>query len=242
MTDQLAMAKGASVSLTSDILNRTAREGASGVLTAYMDGGVEGLVESVKGASSSHTTLPQKAAAAALLCKSARLAPIVQKLAASEFVDIVPGLYATALAQGEEQMDKMAGLGALMHISFIRPSIIEKSASLSEPLLAQLHSVLAEQSPGEEVDDMVSPMAGEPEVDADIPSEDLGDLEEALTTDAAGSLVGEADGGEERDDEEIDGGAAGEDDLVDEFMQMDSEPALVAADKEDDARSALASR
>jgi hypothetical protein len=127
MTDALAMEKGASISITSDLLNRVAGEGIRGVSSTLAEGGLLGLVESLKGASDLPASLPDKARAAALICKTAAADTLVA-VAAAEYQDLMPGLCTIVADQGQRCMEKLAGLGPILNGMMFRPLLLEKSA------------------------------------------------------------------------------------------------------------------
>lgn len=208
MTDQLAHEKGASISLTSDLLNRVASQGIAEVVETYKQAGLDGLVDSLKGASDKPADQASKSVAAALICKSARLAPIARTLAAAEFQDLVPGIYASAVEHGPEKMDKFAGVASLMNMAFFRPSIMEKLATAApvDPAIEQLMQTIAQQ-PGV----------------AD-------DLEDVLTSDAGGSLSDDSEGGGAAiaDDREV---RPDSEDPVDGFMEFDEGNPLLAPER-----------
>lgn len=203
-TDRVAMEKGAAC-ITSDILNRVAEEGPRVATATLQQYGLPALCESVKGASCAADDV--KAMSAAVIFKSARLGPAVAAVAAAELLDMLPNVMGICKAAGDgEQMDKLAGLGALMHMSWFRPQI-EKAASAmgaENPLLQALMSMLSgapEQQPA-------SGLGGSEDRDA------------ALTSDISGSM-GEDNEGDDTaqvsakgDDDE----SQGADDVVDTFM------------------------
>lgn len=210
VTDQMSTEKRASIRLTSDVLNRVAKDGLQSVLSPYRDGGVEALVEVTKGASDNPSDMPNRALAAVAICKSARLRPVVAAIVAAEFQELAPAIYDSAVAQGEDHMDKMAGVASLMQLAFFRPQILEKSAMANQPLMEELQQLI--DVPG--VEEFSSP----------------DEMEKALTTDAGGSLAeGSAEG---ETDEEMEGVA--DDDLneepedpVDLFMEMEGKSPLL---------------
>lgn len=142
--DQMSQHKSASFSVTSDILNRTAKEGLSGVVRLQKTAGLSALVEGTKGASDIPASLEDKVLAAAALCKSARLRPVVSALAAAEFQELAPDLYDTVVSYGEEHLDKMAGVAPLFHMTYFRPLLL-KSAATGNPLLEELAQLMAPQ-------------------------------------------------------------------------------------------------
>jgi hypothetical protein len=211
ITDQLAVEKRATVSLTSELLNRVAKDGLSGTLSTYRDGGLGALVESLKGAADTPVSLGAKSAAAALICKSARLAPIARTFAAAEFQDLAPAMYGAALAQGPDMMEKLAGVASLFNMAYFRPTMLDKRAATNPALLQELE--LALDKP-----DVMLPEADE--------------MEDALTSDVGGALSDETEGGESATEEENpleneDEVRPESDDLVDEFMELDSKSPML---------------
>jgi hypothetical protein len=211
ITDQIATEKSATISLTSDLLNRAAHSGISGLLDTYRDGGLEALVESVKGASDKPADLGGKSLAAVAICKSARLAPIAQAIAAAEFQDLVPGIYGAALSQGDAMLEKLAGVASLFNLAYFRPSI-EKSAMTHPELVAELNAIIG--APGV--------MGGAEQ------------MEDALTSDVGGPLSDDSEGGETSNADEMltegeDEVRPESDDPIDGFMDLDQKSPLMAA-------------
>jgi hypothetical protein len=183
--DQASHEKSAAFRVTSDILNRVAKDGIEGVVEIQKAGGLEALVESVRGASDVPADLPNKVLAAAVLCKSARLAPVVSMIASAEFQELAPDLYETALSYGEDHLDKMAGIAPLLQLAYFRPLMLDKSA-MSNPLLAQLG-----QMPGMMPGGPLDPAA-------------LAGLDEAaLTSDVNGSGAEDSEGEDLGDEDEV---------------------------------------
>lgn len=201
VTDAVSMAKQAGIRLTSDMLHRAAKDGIGGLLHTYEHGGLTAVVESVKGASDVEADLPAKVAAAALLCRSPRLAPIVRTLAAAEMQEMSPHLSNIALDLGPAHVEKMANVAALMNLAAFRP-LVEKTAASSIPL-RQLVELLRRG--------------------ATMPTEAAGASgSEVLGSDAGGSMVEDAEnsGGQQA---EADGGVTTHDvDPVDQFMELES--------------------
>ena len=175
VVDQMGLEKKAEICLTSDILNRVAKDGTVKPLADLQkQGGMEALIEAVKGASDEPVDHAQKALAAAVLCKSARLAPVVRSIASAEYQELAPHVYDLALSMGEEKMDKFAGIAPLMHFAYFRPTILEKSAA-ANPLLEELQQLV-------EAGGHVSP-----------------DTEEILTSDSTGGFAEDAEGEDSED-------------------------------------------
>ena len=173
VVDQMGIEKKAEICLTSDLINRVAKDGSVAPLAELQkQGGLEAVIEAIKGASDEPVDLANKSLAAAVLCKSARLAPVVRSIASAEYQDMAPHVYDLAVSMGEEKMDKFAGIAPLMNFAYFRPQILEKSAAVN-PLLQELQQLT--QAGG-----LASP-----------------DMEEALTSDATGGLAEEAEGEEE---------------------------------------------
>jgi len=197
MTDRVAIEKKASISLTSDLLNRAAKEGVSVITATYHAGGLAAMVESVKGASAEPACFADKVTAAALLCKSARLAPVVRVLAAAEYMDLLPAVARVVGTMDEDSMDKMAGLAPLLNFQLVRPAMLSKQAASGVSM--------------QQLMDLVMARNGVSELDRDD--------EDAMTSDVSGSLSesneGE-DGGADNGDIE-----PGNDDAVDQFMALE---------------------
>ncbi len=236
LVDQMAHEKNAAICLTSDILNRVAKGGYTELVELQKVGGMQAVVEAVKGASDEPADMPNKVLAAAVLCKSARLRPVVTALAAAEFSELTPGVYETALSFGAEQLEKFAGVAPLMHLAFFRPLMLEKSAASSE-LMELLQGLLARHAPQGR---------GQVQGQGDAPSPAHAhdpEMDEALTSDVSGGMAEEAEGHEAeggyRADIEME-----DRDPVDDFMEAggDTSPLLdphtVAADEEGEKDSA----
>lgn len=177
---QLATEKSASVCLTSDILHKVAHDGLTGVTETYKSGGMEALVEFVKGATDVTTTQAMRAMAAAAVCKSASLRPATVALAASEFYELVPDLCAEIFSHGAEQVEKYAGIASLLHLALTRPSLLSKEA-MATPAAVDLRQLLANGAlPG---------APGDPAI--------TDEMMDTLTTDASGGMTDEAEGGDE---------------------------------------------
>lgn len=140
--DQMSQEKSARFSLVSDILNRTAKDGLAPLVDLQKTAGLSAVVEATKGASTVPASLEDKVLAAAALCKSARLRPVVTMLAAAEFQELAPDFYATVASCGDDCMDKMAGVAPLMQMVYYRPLALSKSAA-TNPLLEELGQLLA---------------------------------------------------------------------------------------------------
>jgi len=174
------------------------------------------VISIVKGASAKEVDLPGRVLGAALLCKSARLKPVVSTLASAEFQDMAPGLYAAAVSQTGNELEKLAYVGGLMHATLFRPELSKEASSLGGVAMEQLQSLLTDRHPAA--------------------------LEDALQTDAGGVMAEESeeDGSEtlstESDvtsqvqvDDVINKGK--EDDAVDEFMAFDTpQPAMAVSE------------
>jgi hypothetical protein len=204
LTDAVAMHKRADVSLTSDILNRVARDGAAPLLRTYEHAGVAGVVESVKGASITPADHGAKVVAAARLMKSAALRPLVATIAAAEFFDLQPGVAGVLAEQGVAYAADMCKAASLIQLATNRAVILEKAAM--DPQLAALLELQEEL-------DFDAPYVAED--DAEDQAEDQ--AEKSLTSDAGGSLMEEVDG----EDADIDGEAGDtwhRADPVDQFL------------------------
>lgn len=195
--DEVSREKSAAHRLTSDVLNRVAKDGLADVVKMQKEGGMDALIESVRGASDIPADLPNKALAAAAICKSARLRPVMAMIASAEFQELAPDLYETALSYGEEHMDKLAGIAPLMQMAYFRPMILEKSA-MSNPLMAELM-----QQPG-------------------MAPEELSMDDAALTSDVNGAGAVETEGESGPWDEAMLGGAE-EEDLIDALFEEEGE-------------------
>jgi len=234
VTDQMSIEKKAEFTLTSDLINSVAKNGLNATTETYLDAGLEGLVEVVKGASDKPADTPNKMLAAAALCKSARMRPILSTLAAAEFQEMAPAVYDMATEQGDEHMDKMAGVASLMHLSFFRPQILSKSAATNEALLDELRELIDVPGGGEmpelEEDQMVTDLEGG-DVNA-IPSDESAAelMENILTSDVGGALAEDAAEGESEEAEQagIEDGDMNESpsDPVDAFMALEGDSEL----------------
>ena len=210
-TDRVAMEKGATC-ITSDILNRVAAEGPNEALRLLRDDGLPALCEAVKGATCVSDDV--KAMSAAVIFKSARLAPAVAAVAAAELLDMLPNVMGICKAAGHEQADKLAGLGALMHMSWFRPQITKAASSLGDghPLLQALMAMIS-GAPKQEAATGPPAMAGSPTMGGE-------DRDAALTSDVSGSMGEDNEGddseqpGRSGDDDE----SQGQDDVIDAFM------------------------
>lgn len=206
IVDRMAQEKKASICLTSDILNRAAKDGIEGLVQLQKEGGLEAVAEGVKGASHTPADLPSKVLAATTICKSARLRPVLTALAAAEFQELAPSMMETVVSYGAEHMEKLAGIAPLMHYAFLRPLILEKSA-MANPLIETLSSL------------------AEPDMEA---------MESALTSDASGGMAEESegdDGFEAGYDPEI---PENEDDPVDAFLEGEKERSSILGPEYDD--------
>lgn len=212
--DRVAQEKSAAFHIASDILNRVAKDGLEGVVAIQKEGGLSALVESVRGASDLPADLPNKVLAAAAICKSARLKPVVSMLAAAEFQELAPDLYDTALSYGDDHMDKFAGVAPLMQLAYFRPLLLDKAAA-ANPLATELNQLSGPWVPSGL--GHLAPQTGEDDA--------------ALTSDVHGSGVFDAEG--EYDDAE---GAlgAGADDPVDQLLagEADVSPILNPLEEE----------
>lgn len=160
--------------------------------------GLAGLIEATKSAASYSLNSAERSAAAALLCKSARLSPLVTAVAAAEFQDLVPQIYNNTAAQGEAHLEKLAGLASLLNLTFFRPEVMSKAAAVNPVVMSELKEALLQQG-----------------MTAD-------DVEDQLTSDAGGSLSedsegGAADGSMDQDDEIRENSS----DLVDNFLELE---------------------
>lgn len=220
--DRVSREKSAAFRVTSDILNRVAKDGLDGVTKLQKEGGLSALVESVKGASDEPADLPNKVLAAAALCKSARLRPVVTMLASAEFQELAPDLYDTALSYGEDHMDKFAGIAPLMQLACFRPLMLEKSAA-SNPLME-----LLSQLPGMQPSLPPRPGLGHLYAD-DLPDDD------ALTSDVNGSGAVDAEGATDLGDADLDGDTDPVDQLLD--AEGSESPILEPIDSEEEESS-----
>jgi hypothetical protein len=205
-TDRVAMEKGA-MCITSDILNSVAKRGVAELARTTRDHGLPALCEITKGASDSPASEEEKALAAAAIFKSARLSSVVSTIAAAEFGDMLPGIQSLCDGLGHEELDKMAGLGALMHMSWHRPAMLKAAAMMdgSNPLLQELVAMLqgAPQQP------QPFPTGAEEE-----------ERDAALTSDVSGSMAEDSEGGgeEELSDTGEEDESQASDDVIDSFM------------------------
>jgi hypothetical protein len=205
--DRVAMEKGATC-VTSDILNRVAAEGPREVTRALKDCGLVSMCEVVKGASLAPADV--KAVSAAVIHKSARLGPAVSAIAAAELFDMLPNVTGLCDRADSDQMDKLAGLGALMQLSWCRPQIEKAASSLGEghPLLQALVAMLSGAPKQEQAATPLPSGGGSDDRDA------------ALTSDVSGSM-GEDNEGDDSDEDlshSDDNESQGDDDVVDAFM------------------------
>lgn len=209
--DQMSQEKQASMRLTSELLHKVAKEGISGVVDTQRDGGLEALTEYVSGAAESPVDLPRRVMAAVAICKSARLRPVVSMLASAEFLEMAPDLHDEVMSQGEEQLEKFAGIAPLMQLAFFRPQMLEKSA-MASPLALELQQMLSQQ----------------------VPQGAESELTDALTSDASGGFTEEAEGGEIAEDIEGDL-QEDEEDIVDMLMEETREESpILDPDAEDE--------
>ncbi len=193
--DQLAREKSAKHRLTSEVLNRVAKDGLASVVELQKEGGLMALTMGVKGAADVPADLPNRVLAAAAICKSARLRPVMAALSAAELQELTPDLYATTVSYGEEQMDKFAGVAPLLHLTYFRPLMLEKAAA-SNPLMEELMQLL---------------LAGG-ETTAGVGTEEQGGMEAALTSDVNGTGAVDAEGTTSTDNPDVD------DDPVDQVL------------------------
>lgn len=203
-TDRLAMEKKA-MCMTSDILNRVAKDGTAELTKVYKEQGLSALCECVKGASLRPASVSQKAAAAILLQKSARLAPALNALAAAEFIDMMPIVSAHVQSMGSEGIDKMAGLASLLHLSLFRPQAaecVEKSAAEGNAMLMELIQKLSEARTQ----------------DGAASNQEIEERDAALTSDLSGSMSEDNEGEASEKDEDHDIETTGKNDVVDDFM------------------------
>lgn len=212
ITDSIAIEKRA-LCLTSDILNKAAKEGVTGMNDVYMDYGLPALVESVKGASDTPAAMADKLLGAMAIFKHATLGPAVASLAASEYLDMVPDIAGLVERGDAGLIDKSAGIAPLMHIALFRPFAQDAVKSANLRLLQELISGIG----------MVPNPAPEGGVGAQQPmaSGDAAQAEErdaAMTSDAAGSMTEDSEG----DSGDVDGDndeSQGNNDVVDTFME-----------------------
>jgi hypothetical protein len=123
-------------------------------------------------------------------------------------LDMIPNLSQMCAAMGPDKMDKMAGAASLMHMSWLRPSIVKTAAGMGEthPLLRALVDSLV-GSRNQHHESAQAPTGGYESEDRD----------KAMTSDVSGSMGEDNEGvgahGEYDDDE-----SQGQDDAVDSFM------------------------
>lgn len=195
LTDNLALSKKAEHSITSDILNAVARDGIAPLAAAYETSGLPGLCMVTKSASAASDS--EKVVAAAAIYRHPRLAPVVGCVAAAEFQDLVPTVMAKCAGMSHDALDKAAGIGALLHLAFVRPVML-KEAAASPALLAELSAMLNGEQPN---------LAGGHDA-----------TDEAMTTDSSGSMAEENEGGDKKDDG-LDDESQGANDSVDGFFE-----------------------
>lgn len=200
-TDSVAMQKRAH-SLTSDIINKVAKGGKSELEKLAADYDMESIISITKGASDSPADPDEKATAAALVFKSARLSPLVSVIAASEMLEMLPNVERMCAGMDEDRLDKAAGLGVLLHLNLTRPGIMrhhEKSAAASPALAELIQSLSSKSSNGDQ-------------------SEQAEDRDAAMTSDVSGSMGEDFEGGDQRDPSEDDESQA-KGDVIDAFME-----------------------
>ena len=204
-TDRVAMEKGATC-ITSDILNSVAASGPREITNVLRDGGLATVCEVVKGASCASDDV--KAMSAAVIFKSARLAPVVSAVAAAELLDMLPNVMNFCTNADADQMDKMAGLASLMHMSWFRPQIVKAASSVGgdHPLLQALVAMLSGAPKQQGAQPVASTSLEEEDRDA------------ALTSDISGSMAEDSEGDEAGENKDDDDESQGEDDVVDTFM------------------------
>jgi hypothetical protein len=207
VTDRVAMEKGATC-ITSDILNRVGAEGPRELTSMLRDNGLPAVCEAVKGAACVSDDV--KVMSAAVIFKSARLAPAVASVAAAELLDMLPNVMSLCKSASATRLDTLAGLGALMHMSWFRPQIVKAATALGEehPLLQALMSMMASapQQP--------------PTPRAALVDGNMEDRDAALTSDISGSM-GEDNEGDDSDPGSPKGDddeSQGDDDVIDTFM------------------------
>lgn len=210
--DQMANEKSAAVCLTSELLCKAARDGIDGLARTQRDGGLEALVEFVKGAADDPVSLPEKVLAAATICKSARLRPIASMLAASEFRELAPTLTDEIFSHGEQQLEKFAGIAPLMHLAFFRPQMLDKVA-MDTALAEELEQLLAGDPTLAGNPALAAQMSGDPSISDE--------MMEDLTSDAAGGMSEDAEGGD-IPDELRENLQPNNPDPVDQFMEAES--------------------
>ena len=118
---------------------------------------------------------------------------------------MLPNVMQLCKSASDDKLDKLAGLGALMHMSWFRPQIIKAAAAVGSdhPLLQALMSLMAEapQDRGAQL-----PAGGSEERDA------------ALTSDISGSMGEDNEGDDDPTSHGDDDESQGEDDVIDAFM------------------------
>ncbi len=206
-TDRVAMEKGATC-ITSDILNRVGSDGPKELTTMLHDNGLSAVCEAVKGAACVSDEV--KAMSAAVIFKSARLSPVVAAIAAAELQDMLPHVTGLCKESSADRLDELAGLGALMHMSWFRPQIEKAAAAMDggHPLLQALMSMLS-GAPQEK-----RPVTGA------VGAAGSEDRDAALTSDISGSM-GEDNEGDDSDPSVSKGDddeSQGKDDVIDTFM------------------------
>ena len=205
LTTTIAREKKASYCITSDIVNTVARDGLAGVVSAYETGGLIGLSESVKNAPEADEAC--KVAATVALYRHYQLAPIVASLSAAEYQDLVPTVMHKCAGMEDLALDKIAGVAALMQLTFMRPML--KSASIPPQLVQELASMLASDLPSH----LSTEHSGEtPNTEYDEDQRDA-----AMTSDLSGSMSEENDGGGKENDG-MDEESQGSNDVVDNFF------------------------
>ncbi len=212
VTDGLAIEKKA-LCLTSDILNKAAKEGLSGMNDIYMDYGLPALAEAVKGASDVPAASADKLLAAMALFKHATLGPAVASLAASEYLDMVPEV-ASLVERGDHNLlDKSAGIAPLLHLAILRPFAQEAVKSANMELLQQLIASIG-MTP--------QPTAGGGGAMQQPTAAGHGEVAEerdaAMTSDVAGSMTEDSEGDSGDTDGSNDESQANND-VVDTFME-----------------------
>jgi len=208
LTMQLAHEKKADYCVTSDIVNTVAREGIANVAATYENGGWLGLTEVVKNAAEADEI--SKVAAVVALHRHPYLSPVVASMAAAEYHELAPTVMAKCASMDSNMLDKVAGLAALMQMTFMRPLLL-KSAAVSPELMEQLKAMLAGEVPSELREDQ---SRGN--------NDDKESRDEALTTDASGSMAEENEGGGNQDSDDLDQESQGKNDVVDSFFEAPS--------------------
>lgn len=191
--------------LTSELLGRVSASGMTEPKSVLLELGLPALCETIKGASVDDGL--SKLAAAAVISRDATLGPIAHHLAAAEFVDILPGIASICSSMDYDQLDKMAGLGVLLHESYFRPAALSKQATavpaLPPALLQQLMATVQAQ--------------GQRPQHAGRGAGLTEDTDAALTSDISGSMTEDAEGDQ---DTNVDAGSEsqGGDDVIDAFI------------------------